>query len=109
MKNFVVELLSNRFGTVLATLNVCYFLSSRFPELTYPLSNFDKLMLVQNLPASILTHIPLRIIEFLFFMPHRFDYMQYIVTVFLFFVTLQWLFIAWLARKIALKIQTLRS
>lgn len=109
MKNFVVGLLTNRFGIVLATLNVCYFVSDYFTNIFKTSNNFGKIIVVLNVPAIILTAIPLRIMDFLFSIPNLFSQRQLLSFIFLFFVTLQWLFIGWLAKTIALKIQAIKS
>lgn len=103
MKNFVKGLLTNRFGIVLAALNVCYFLSVNFPKANYPSNNFGITMLILNFPAAILTYVPLGIIKFLFSVSEILLYRQLVSVIYLFFVTFQWLFISWLANKIAQK------
>jgi len=100
MKNFVKGLITNRFGIVLAALNICYFVSHN-PDSIRSLVNFDKLMISLNVPAAVLTVIPMTIIKFLFQMSYEFAYMQFGYTAFLFFVTFQWLFIGWMAKAVA--------
>ena len=103
MKNFVKELITNRFGIVLATLNVCYFVSLSSANFR-SLRGFDILILALNIPASTLTFISASIIKFLFSMSYRMIYEQFAFGFGMFLIIFQWLFIAWLARKIALKL-----
>jgi hypothetical protein len=103
MKNFVKALLTNRFGIVLAALNLCYFVSRASFNINLPSNNFDILMTILHVPAIALTFIPGAFIHFLFSAPYKFVYYRFAFPVFLFFVTFQWLFIAWAARKIAQK------
>ena len=109
MKNFVVGLLTNRFGIVLATLNVCYFVFDGFDKIFLATNNFDKIMTILNVPAFLLTALPLKVVGFLFSIREVFLYRERLSIVFLIFVTLQWLFVAQVARVITRKIQTLRS
>lgn len=105
LANFAKGLLTNHSGIVLATLNLCYFVSSGFLEGYFSLSNFDKIMLSQNAPAIALSFIPHQLIHFLF---PQMDWLvlRHLTFAFLlFFVTLQWLFIAWTAKTIARKLR----
>lgn len=107
--NFINGLLTNHSGIVLATLNLCYFAASGFLEGKFRLSGFDKIMLSQNAPAIILSFIPHELIHFLF---PDLDWLalHYATSAFLlFFVTLQWLFIAWSAKIIAGKLMKLKT
>jgi hypothetical protein len=63
---FAKGLLTTRAGIVLATLNLCYFVSGDFLKGYFSLSNFDKIMLSQNSPAIVFSFVPHRIIHFLF-------------------------------------------
>ncbi len=106
MKNFVKGLITNRLGIVLAGLNLCYFAHDSLKGINQPLTNFDKIMLGQNSPALLLTIIPLAAVKSLFSMTmFEFLWGQFGFITFLFFVTLQWLFIGWTAKKIAQKIR----
>jgi|SRR5215213_4686724 len=99
--NFAKSLLTNRPGIVLAALNLCYFAASGFLKGDFSMSNFDKIMLSQNAPAIVLSFIPHQLIHFLFTNLDWFT-LRYLTFAFLlFFVTLQWLFIAWTAKMIA--------
>lgn len=101
--NFVKGLLTNRFGIILATLNVCC--------LVFNYDNFmcgqtisGKAILCINIPAIILAKITSDI-PYIFF--QSVPYHSFIQIAFLFlpiFVLIQWLFIAHLARVIAQKL-----
>lgn len=105
--NFAKSLLTNRLGIVLATLNLCYFVSGNFIGAHFSPGNFDKLMLSQNAPAIALCFVPNRLIHFLF--PQT-DWLWQITLVFLLsFVALQWLFIGWTAKMIARKLMKLMA
>jgi|GEM_PF-3260531 len=100
----VKGLLSNRSGIVLATLNVCYFVSRDFFTSLMPMSNFDKIMLSQNSPALVFSFISQELTRFLFQQMHWSTLRQLTVALIFFFITLQWLFIGWAAKMIARKI-----
>jgi uncharacterized membrane protein YfcA len=105
MKNFIVNLLSNRFGIVLAALNLCYFVSNSFTAYAHhSFNNFDKIILSLNLPAAVLTVILLWFLEFLF--PPSYLFLDCLgFGILFFFVALQWLFIGWTAKAIARRIR----
>ncbi len=122
MKKFVVNLFSNRFGIVLATLNVCYFLSETFFQRVFShthgescfvtkkfflfpmiLSNFENLMMILNLPSIILSLIPYILLKEYLTGICAYTQIKLQFAFFSFFVVLQWLFIAWIARTIARK------
>lgn len=125
MKKFVKELFTNRFGIVLATLNICYFVSNKFVSFIFThqhgetcnfyLKHFLMLYpIYRSLPdcgflINLLPLIASRLQGFLFlkFFPHLciFTQMKIQIVFFIFFVALQWLFIAWLSYKIAQKIR----
>ncbi len=100
MKKFIVNLFSNHFGIVLATLNVCY-LASRVSNLQ--LKPLDIPFMCANIPALLLIMVPeqfLRIFAFgLSFQSKKFLIMSFAGI----FVVLQWLFIAWIAKTLAQK------
>lgn len=127
MRNFIKGMLINRFGIILATLNVCYFVSMKYVhfvfEHTHSVENCFKhgfslmgltinsasYMLNLNSPAEILSFFPgvfmqLTFPGFCFFTHEKFQ-----IVFFLFFVTLQWLFIGCLAKTVAEKIQSMKS
>ncbi len=122
MKKFIVNLFSNRFGIVLATLNVCYFLTRPFFQrllthnhgescfvfkgfFIFPinLTGSENLMILQNLPATILSYFPRFLINEI--APDICHYTQVKLhfAFFAFFIVLQWLFIAWIAKTLAQK------
>ncbi len=102
MKKFIVQLLSNRFGIVLATLNVCYFVS-KGSSITDRL--FGKLFVCANFPAAISAILSL---EFVKIFSHKLSYAaeMNLANAFLaFFIVWQSLFIAWLAKTIARRLR----
>jgi hypothetical protein len=124
MKKFVKELVTNRFGIVLATLNICYFVSAKpvqfiFAHLHgesclhyqkyflvfYPKPNLPQLEFLLNLPSLIVSAIQSRLFSTFFPGLCTFTQLKIQIVFFTFFVVLQWLFIAWLSYKIARKIR----
>jgi hypothetical protein len=61
MKKFIVNLLSNRFGIVLATINLCYFATFFTKLIETHRVPAGKLFLILNLPSSICSHISYKI------------------------------------------------
>ena len=123
MKNFVKGLVTNRFGIILAALNVCYFVSRKFVICAFS-NRFEdnsiffgqsvfywidvysaKIMLNINAPAiiaSTFSDVCIKIsADFSALTQARF-----IIVFLMFFITLQWLFIGWAAKTIARKIQS---
>ena len=108
MRNFVKALITNRFGIVLAALNLCYFVSgAAFANFKFniPSNNFEVLMRLMHFPAALPTVISAGFLNFLFSAPNNFIYYRFAFPIFLFFVTFQWLFIAWTAKTIAGRIR----
>jgi hypothetical protein len=106
MKKFIVSLFSNRFGIVLATLNVCCFVSKGKFLLEYPL---DINLYCFNLPAVISTLLSLEIVKIF---QHKLSFTaetSLANAFFVFFIVLQWLFIAWSAKTIARKFRRAES
>ena len=102
--NFVKGLLSNRFGIILATINVCGFvLYFQSYENCYP--SMPKLIFtVLNIPAlsfSGLCGILVHVFTNEFITSGQIAFFFYFLVSF--FIILQWLFIAKLARAIAEK------
>lgn len=98
MKKFVIELISNRFGIVLAALNLCYFASLGFDSIgRLSGSVFASL----NMPAAIPTAVTLLIGKLFIRDLSPIDPQTIIALVFSFFIALQWLFVAWSARRLA--------
>ena len=101
MKNFVINLFSNRFGIILAALNVCYFVSKE--NVTGNL--FGKIFVCANSPAAISALLS---VEFIKFFSHDLSFPAYYSLAdafFTFFIVLQWLFIAWIAKTLAAKVR----
>ncbi len=114
MWNFIRSLLSNRFGIVLATLNVCYFLTRDF--MTYLFSHehgvnclvFENPQImswvypgVLNIPALLASVISSEIVMAIFPNFCAFTHTQIHFLTTAFFITFQWLLIGWLAKTIA--------
>lgn len=123
MKKFVKELVTNRFGIVMATLNICWFLSSapiqfvlshrnhencfyyREPFLLiFSRSEIANPILAVDIPSFILSDFLSDV--FLKASPDLcvFTQLHIQVVFFIFSVFLQWLFIGWIAKKLAQKL-----
>ena len=103
MKKFIVNLFSNRFGILLAVLNLCYFVRKTPVLFNFPRNVFGKLFLSLNAPALICAGISAKISEE-FLTALSFETRYRLTSVFIaVFIVLQWLFIAWFARTIAQK------
>lgn len=118
MKKFVKELITNRFGIVLAALNICYFFFSKnyfsaffkSCEENYSLCDRNsfywinfycaKLMLSIN---AVIVDITMSIYRFLPKVSNFSDSTNFQIQFFTFFFLLifQWLFIGWIAKNIA--------
>ena len=101
MKKFIVDLFSNRFGIVLAALNVCYFAGVGFVVL----QPSGQIFFCMNLPAAFSTVFSLKLVNLL--MPGCFFTLRTGLgdLLFTFFIVLQWLFIAWIAQTAARKLR----
>lgn len=102
MKKFIVELLTNRFGIILAALNVCYLVSKGE---VFAHNALGKFFICANAPAVSLTVLSL---EFLtLFTGRKSPFTEWIMgnTFFVFYIVLQWLFIGWLSYALAGKIR----
>ncbi|CAN5657914.1 hypothetical protein BH20ACI4_BH20ACI4_10260 [soil metagenome] len=122
MKKFIKELLTNRFGIVLATLNICYLVSRKFVYFTFSHGNQDQCVfynqsvfywiqiqfaekiLCLNFPAILAFLIPNEITRIVFSDFCLFTRAKFQIVLLTFFIVLQWLFIGWLSEKIAQKI-----
>ena len=122
MKKIVKELITNRFGIVLATLNICYLVSRNF--IYYAFSHggedqcvfynhsvfywikiqFAEKILCLNSPALLAFIIPNEITRIIFSDFCLFTRAKFQIVLLTFFIVLQWLFIGWLSEKIAQKI-----
>jgi hypothetical protein len=123
MKKFAVELTSNRFGIVLAALNVCYFISRNFVAYAFSHGDGDKCFFVKqhvfqwmkfqcadillyiNLPALAASAVQGKLMKNLFPDLCSFTHSQFQIIFLMIFITLQWLFIGWTAQTIARAIQ----
>ena len=105
MKNLVKGMITNRFGIVLATLNLCYFLSGSYIHNGFAYTGLDKIMILTNSPGIVLAIISSRFAEFLFQGVRTHGGARFSIVLMIFFVTLQWLFIGWAAKAIARRFQ----
>jgi hypothetical protein len=103
--NFAKGLLTNRLGIVLAMLNLCYLMSQSHSLGFCPLNGFDKIILAQNLPAGAAALITAKFASLIFHATEWLSFPNLWTPLFLFFITLQWLFICWSAKMIARKIR----
>lgn len=97
MKKFIVNLFSNHFGIILVAINLCYFASKGQSLLNYPSGVW---FMCANLPAGIATSLSVKFIEIFLLTPATI----LVNAILVFFITMQWLFIAWFAKLIAGKI-----
>lgn len=103
MKKFIVNLFSNRFGIVLATLNVCFFALKSSNMASVPETFLGKVFVSLNLPAFIFTRLCYEIPNALFAEISYSARMNLKFGLFASFIVLQWLFIAWIAKTLAQK------
>jgi hypothetical protein len=102
MRKFIVNLFSNRFGIVLATLNLCVFAAAGRDLFNYPLG---KIFACINLPSMISTWLS---VEFIRIFAGQFSFAArnvLIGTLLGVFIALQWLLIARFASRLADRIQ----
>jgi hypothetical protein len=101
MKKFIFNLFLNRFGIVLATFNLCWFASNGFR----PFVPSGDYLLFLNFPAAILTSLSVLVSGI--FLPKLSFSAEMLVgnTVFAILMVFQWLFIALIAQKLAVKFQ----
>lgn len=102
MKKLIVELFSNRFGILLATLNVCYLVSRGE---VFAHNALGKFFVSANAPAVSSTVLSL---EFLtLFTGRQSPFTEYLMgnTFFVFYIVLQWLFIGWFSCTLAARIR----
>lgn len=98
MRKFFVELFTNRFGIVLATLNLCFF-ASRINNFNAP--PFGKFFASLNFPAIGSTILSVNFIKMFVYQFSLWTEVNLGNIIFAVFIVLQWLFIAWLAGKIS--------
>ncbi|MBA2737453.1 MAG: hypothetical protein H0U50_11785 [Pyrinomonadaceae bacterium] len=119
MKKFAKDLITSRFGIVLAALNICYFASRNF--ISYEFSHgsgkacwfsnqynllglktqYAEIMFSANSPAILLSFIPANLIKMIFPPLCGFEQAKIHIVLLGIFITFQWLFIAWAAKTIA--------
>jgi hypothetical protein len=102
MKKFIVNLFSNRFGIILATLNACYFVSKGSAVADHL---FGKIFVCANFPAAISAILSLELVKIF---SHKLSFateMNVANAFFAFFIVMQSLFIAWIAKTIAQKLR----
>jgi hypothetical protein len=100
MKKFIVDLFSNRFGIVLAALNLCYFASKIDNFSAYLLG---KLFVLLHFPAVASTLLSLELVRIF---AHKIAPSSETTLgnmFFAVFIVLQWLCIAWIAKTLAQK------
>lgn len=105
MKKFVIDLFSNRFGIVLAALNVCYLAAKIQDIVNIPQTFLGKVFVCLNIPAFILSRLAYKIDALLFGEIKYSIQISVKLVLFTLFIILQWLVIAWIARTIAVKIR----
>ena len=119
MRKFIAGLLTNRFGIVLAALNICYFVSRNFVSYAFSHGDGDKcffvkhyafqwmrfqcaeFMLCINLPAVLTSVVQSRLTQNIFPDLCSFTQAKFQIIFLAFFITFQWLFIGWTAKTIA--------
>ncbi|MCU1290744.1 MAG: hypothetical protein JWN60_2973 [Acidobacteria bacterium] len=127
MKKFIKELVTNRFGIVLAALNLCYLAAQKFvpyafshgigDECTFFRHNvffwiklhYNEAMFDINLPAALAALIHGKFTQIIFPDFCFFTHARFQIVAFAFFVTFQWLFIGWTAKTVARLIQPKRD
>ncbi|HEX8287750.1 MAG TPA: hypothetical protein VF556_07145 [Pyrinomonadaceae bacterium] len=122
MRKFVVDLMTNRFGIVLAALNVCYLVSRKFVHYAFShgsdecfyfknsiffwiKSNYAEIMFNINLPAALASLIQSKLTQTIFSDFCFFTDAKIQIVFLAVFITLQWLFIGWMAKTLASAIQ----
>lgn len=120
-ESFVKSLLTNRLGITLAALNLCLLASRSFVQFAFSpqasaecfywnkslfylpaiTTNLTETFIILNLPAFMLAQIPTFLIINIFGKFCAVTEMQIGIGFFALFITLQWLFIAWLAKTLA--------
>src|SRR5689334_505547 len=106
MRKFIASLLSNRFGILLAAVNVCYFAAKTQNMASVAQTFIGKVFISINMPAFVLTRLCYEI-GAAFFGEFINPASQFGVKLGMFasFIVLEWLFIAWLAETLAARIR----
>lgn len=100
MQNFLRSLFTNRFGLILAITNLVLIAFSRSRALSLlGMHGSEAMVFLVNMPARVVSMI----FSALFLVPvtSRYSNVDYFTLDMLVFVFLQWLFIGWLAQRIA--------
>ncbi len=105
MWNFIISLLSNRLGIVLATLNICLVTHILINNLPVNGIILVKMIIGLNIPALFLGILFLETLFYLFFDIPRHEFINSAQLLLPLFVPIQWLIIAWVAKIIALKLR----
>src|SRR5688572_24585278 len=105
MKEFVKSLLTNRFGIVLGTLNVCYFLSQIVNNYSVLETLQAKTFICTNFPAAIAALLTTKVITAFAASHSQVSFLQIANLLMSVFIMAQWLFIAHLSRVIAQRIK----
>lgn len=101
MRKFIVNLFSNRFGIVLATLNACYLANVAFTKQMLMPGVSEKIFLSINAPGLILAVLSGDIAQKVFPILKSLNTPAAAFALMTFFMVSQWLFIAWIAKTLA--------
>ena len=105
MKKFVGSLFSNRFGIVLAAINLCYLAGRGIGLFDFLRTPSAKYFLSLNFPSLIAAGLSLRAAQI--FLPEiSFEAQTGLkIGLFAFFIVIQWLSIGWLTKTLAEKLR----
>ena len=101
MKKFVLELFTNRFGIVLAALNLCYLAGHGLVQARRP---SEALFLCLNAPAALSTSVAVFAANGFLppaLIPSGASALSAVAVLYGVSMVFQWLFIAWASRKLA--------
>jgi hypothetical protein len=108
MKKFIVNLISYRFGIVLAAINLCYFAGKGFGLFDFLQNPSAKYFLSLNFPSLIAAGLLFKITH-IFFPEISFEAQTNLkVSFFAFFIVVQWLSIGWLTKILAEKLRKVK-
>ena len=108
MKKFIVNLFSNRFGIVLATLNICYVAARGIGLFNFLQNPSAKYFLSLNFPSVIVAGLSFKITHIVFPEISFEAQTDLKIAFFAFFIVLQWLFIGWLTKILAEKLRKVK-
>ena len=127
MKEFAKDLMTNRFGIILATLNVCYLVSRKFVYFVFSHSNGEECVIFKhqvvswmklhyaetilsiNSPAALASLIQGKFTHAVFPDFCSYTHAKFQIIFLVFFIIFQWLFIGWAAKTIARAIRPNQS